>query len=243
MNALEIERATIAIWPAAETELYDGWSFLAGSGVTGRVNAVWPLQWMGADVEAAIDGAERWYAARNMPPRFKLTDRAFAPPDLPARLERRGYAPTQPTLVMTRPLTSASAEFSDVELFSDMPPAFDAALVSSTPDPQELEERRAIALRAPRPRAFATRLNASVGMSAVSGRLAGVFLMRTVPQARRQGHARHILRALLSWARAQGATEAFLQVDGDNAPAIALYEQEGFVALTAYRFWRKSRST
>jgi ribosomal protein S18 acetylase RimI-like enzyme len=30
-----------------------------------------------------------------------------------------------------------------------------------------------------------------------------------------------------------------LQVDEDNTPAIGLYQSEGFMTLTTYRFWRK----
>lgn len=239
MNALDIEHATILTWPAAETEVRDGWRHLAGSGVTGRVNAVWPIEWTGENVDAAIGSAESWYAARGLPPRFKLTDGAYFPLDLPQRLAARGYASTPPTLVMTRSLAETSSAFDGVELFPDMPPAFDAALVASTPSQEDLDERRAIALRAPRPRAFAVRGVSAVGMSALSNRLAGIFLMRTVPAARRQGHARHVLRALLAWARSQGDAEAFLQVDGDNSSAVALYESEGFATLAPYRCWRK----
>lgn len=242
MNPLDIERATIVAWPAAETERQNGWFFLAGSGVTGRVNAVWPLAWRGGDVEASIDSAERWYAARNMPPRFKLTDAAYEPRDLPQRLAARGYASTKPTLIMTRTLNSDPLQHDDVSVFERMPPAFDRALIESTPDAAELDERRAIALRAPAPTAFAVRAVAgaplAIGMSAVADDLAGVFLMRTVPKARRQGHARHILRALLNWAFERRAMSAFLQVDADNIPAVTLYEGEGFTKLTAYRFWR-----
>jgi GNAT superfamily N-acetyltransferase len=244
ISALDIERATIATWPAAETIEHNGWLFLAASGVTGRVNAVWPLEWLGGDIEAAIDDAERWYAARKLPPRFKLTDDAFAPNDLPARLSSRGYTNATPTLIMTRPLTGAIASFDKVAINPRMNEMFDRALIESTPKPEELEERRSIAARAPSPAAFAARADGArplaVGMSAMAGELAGAFLMRTVPEARRQGHARHILRALLAWARERGAQHAFLQVEANNAPAIALYEAEGFTTLTTYCYWRKA---
>lgn len=243
MTPLDVERATIAAWPAGETEQHSGWFFLAASGVTGRVNAVWPLTWQGGDVDAAIDDAERWYAARGMPPRFKLTGDAYAPADLPERLAQRRYAPTVHTLVMTRTLSRVALTGS-VDLSPRMTPLFEQALRDSTPNADELDERRAIALRAPKPTAFAVRADAgaplAIGMSAIAGSLAGIFLMRTVPAARRQGHARHILRALLAWAAAQGAANAFLQVEADNAPAVKLYESEGFSALTSYRFWRKA---
>ena len=43
MTPREIELATIQSWPAAVTEAHDGWRYLASGGVTGRVNAVWPI--------------------------------------------------------------------------------------------------------------------------------------------------------------------------------------------------------
>lgn len=243
MTPRDIDLATIHTWPAAITEQRDGWHYLAASGVTGRVNAVWPIDWAGADLDAAITNVEAWYAAHNLPPRFKLTDGAYAPSDLTQHLARRGYEAVNPTLVMTASLSSAPGCFEDVAIAPSIPPLFDQALRDSTPNADDLEERRSIARRLPQPAAFAVRERdgraLAVGASAVAETLAGVFLMRTVPEARRQGHALHILRALLQWARRNNATDAFLQVDADNAPAIALYEHEGFTKLTTYRFWRK----
>jgi ribosomal protein S18 acetylase RimI-like enzyme len=243
VNAREIDLATIKTWPAAVTEERDGWFYLAAGGVTGRVNAVWPIDWRGGDVDAAIDDAETWYAARKLPPRFKLTDRAFAPLDLPERLARRGYEAVMPTRVMTRALSSAPGAHEGVSVAPRLPELFDRALQESTTNPDDLEERRSIARRLPAPAAFAVRERdgraLAVGASAVADGLAGVFLMRTVPDARRQGHALHVLRALMDWAARNGAVHAFLQVDADNAPAVMLYEREGFTTLTTYRFWRK----
>lgn len=243
MNARDIDLATIKAWPAAITEEHHGWYYLAAGGVTGRVNAVWPIDWRGGDVDAAITHAEAWYAAHRLPPRFKLTDDAYAPADLPTRLAQRGYQSVMPTLIMTANLGAGVGAFDGVTLSPTVTQAFDDVLRESTANADDLEERRSIARRVPAPAAFALRerngRTLAVGASAVVGALGGVFLMRTAPEARRQGHALHILRALLHWAAHQGAKEAFLQVDADNAPAIALYQREGFAALTTYRFWRK----
>lgn len=242
MNARDVDLATITTWPAAVTEERDGWFYLAAGGVTGRVNAVWPLSWTGNDVEGAIDNVEAWYAARGLPPRFKLTDSAFAPTDLPARLERRGYNCHMPTLIMTAQVQGAATP-AGVSIHETLPATFDGVIRETSKDDAEYDERLSIALRAPQPAAFATiEQNArtvAIGMCAAAGDLAGIFLMRTAPEARRQGLGRLIFRALMARCAAWGASVAFLQVDEHNAPAIALYESEGFAPLATYRFWRK----
>jgi len=243
-TAADIDRATILTWPARVTEERDGWFYLADNGVTGRVNAVWPLNLPRGDVERAIDAAEDWYAARKLQPRFKLTDGATAPDDLAARLARRGYINAAPTLVMLARLSGERGAYDAVELAPAPPPAFDRALEASATSAPDLAERRGIAARVPSPAAFGSRAHdgrvAAVGACVVTDNLAGIYLMRTVPEARRQGHARHLLRALLHWAaKTQDAHWAFLQVDADNTPAISLYEREGFEALTTYQYWKK----
>lgn len=242
MNAREIELATIRTWPAAVTEERNGWYYLASGGVTGRVNAVWPLAWTGDDLNVAIADAEAWYAARNLPTRFKLTDGAIAPAQLPRTLAQRGYAPVSPTLIMIAPIAPRVMP-TDVLLTSAMPQAFDAVIRETSATDSEYDERHSIAVRAPKPAVFATLVRdnrvAAIGMTASAGDLAGVFLMRTAQHARRQGLARQILNALLARAHDWRAHTAFLQVEANNDAAIRLYESEGFTPLATYRFWRR----
>ncbi|MNL85424.1 Mycothiol acetyltransferase [compost metagenome] len=61
--------------------------------------------------------------------------------------------------------------------------------------------------------------------------------MRTLPGHRRKGLASRILAALLHEARTLGARRAYLQVEADNAPAIALYSGLGFTPAYGYRYW------
>ena len=51
-----------------------------------------------------------------------------------------------------------------------------------------------------------------------------------------QGLAVAVMAALLEWGAERGATTAYLQVLGDNAPALALYEGMGFTTHHAYRY-------
>jgi len=55
-----------------------------------------------------------------------------------------------------------------------------------------------------------------------------VLTLAVAPWARRRGVARALMAAALSAAREAGAGQAFLEVDVDNAGAVALYRGLGF---------------
>ncbi|MDO5629799.1 MAG: GNAT family N-acetyltransferase [Mobilicoccus sp.] len=51
------------------------------------------------------------------------------------------------------------------------------------------------------------------------------------PDARRAGIGRRLVLAGLAWAAEHGVQQVMLEVDADNAPAIALYDSVGFTRL------------
>lgn len=55
-----------------------------------------------------------------------------------------------------------------------------------------------------------------------------IAAMGVVPEMRRRGVGRALLRAAMAEAKAQGAGEMFLEVADSNAPARSLYAREGF---------------
>jgi ribosomal-protein-alanine N-acetyltransferase len=57
---------------------------------------------------------------------------------------------------------------------------------------------------------------------------AHVLNLCTAPDMQGRGYGRRLLRALLQLARGRGAHRVFLEVRPSNAPAIALYHDEGF---------------
>ncbi|MFZ1815182.1 MAG: GNAT family N-acetyltransferase [Rhizobiaceae bacterium] len=71
--------------------------------------------------------------------------------------------------------------------------------------------------------------------------LAGIFELATDSNCRRRGYGRAILSGALSWARARGASTAWLQVTAVNAPAISLYQQMGMHEVYRYSYWRKAK--
>lgn len=232
-------------WPARERARLGGWRLNASSGQSMRINACWPLAAPDRDPEAALDAVEAWFAERNLPPRFKLTDGVVAPVDLAARLAARGYAACKTTLVMLGQLKDVAGGEGDAAIrLSDTPDAtFEAVFTATAGNPEDGRERLEALGRIPAPARFA-RLDidgvpAAIGASAIGGGYAGIFGMRTVPDHRRKGLARRVLRALLAEAKTLGAERAWLQVEADNAPAIALYADEGFVPGYRYSYWTR----
>ncbi|GGK64039.1 putative N-acetyltransferase YobR [Planomonospora parontospora subsp. parontospora] len=76
----------------------------------------------------------------------------------------------------------------------------------------------------------------AVGRGVVQGEWLGVYCMATAAHARRRGHARRILNALLSHGREQGARHAYLCVVEANTAARSLYERLGFTVSARYHY-------
>lgn len=57
---------------------------------------------------------------------------------------------------------------------------------------------------------------------------AELIRLAVAPEARRQGHAQHLLQTSETFLRHQGITDLHLEVRSANAPARALYEAQGW---------------
>lgn len=80
------------------------------------------------------------------------------------------------------------------------------------------------------------------GVAAYADDWVGFRGIEVSPDHRRQGLGLAVMAALLAWGAERGATTAYLQVLGDNAPALALYERLGFRTHHAYRYLAPPRS-
>ena len=69
-----------------------------------------------------------------------------------------------------------------------------------------------------------------------AGEWIGFRSIEVDPAHRRRGLGLAVVGALLGWGAERGATTAYLQVLGDNAPALALYERLGFVEHHRYTY-------
>ncbi|MGW4100034.1 N-acetylglutamate synthase, CG3035 family [Mycobacterium sp. NPDC004974] len=209
-----LEHAAALAWPGVEQQWLGGWLLRAGRGVTSRANSAIPL---GVSAQIADLSAVRdWYRERDLPAWLALPERL-----LPIRTPG-----IKPARVMVRELPGAQ------------PPASGVTLAQQ-PDAQWLRiyEREVpgdvLTAVVDGELIFATVPDCAVGRGAVTSApdgtaWLGISSVRVSPAHRRQGHARAVCEALLGWGAEAGARRAYVQVEVDNHPAIALYTALGF---------------
>lgn len=76
----------------------------------------------------------------------------------------------------------------------------------------------------------------ATGYAGLDGDWVGVGGLHVEEAFRRQGLALSIMEGLVGWGAERGATNVFLQVLADNAPALELYARLGFRTHHAYRY-------
>nr|WP_237447941.1 GNAT family N-acetyltransferase [Nocardioides flavescens] len=77
---------------------------------------------------------------------------------------------------------------------------------------------------------------AATGVAAYDDDWVGFRSIEVDPAHRRRGLGVAVMAALVEWGAERGATTAYLQVLGDNEPALALYDRLGFVEHHRYRY-------
>ncbi len=221
--------------------LYDGWLLRLMPGKAKRprsVNAVYPSM---LPLDVKIAHCERLYGAARLPALFRITPFCL-PANLDADLERRGYGRFDTTSVECAPirLEQAGAEGAAgmnlrawVEAVGD--------LRGTSPEHRVAHLARLEGMPLP-VRGVAVQVAGRVvatGLTIVEDDCAGLFDIATHEQARRKGHARTVVAALLRAGYELGARHAYLQVAADNEPARRLYREFGFEER--YRYWYRGR--
>ncbi|MGD3107811.1 GNAT family N-acetyltransferase [Streptomyces sp. YGL11-2] len=257
----ELQEVAARGWPAIETEHLGEWTLRASvqevpcearpggvvvgrrMGFTRRANSVLALGSPGVPLDEALARTARWYGARGLPPVIAVaTGRPDAGDPLAAELAARGWrdeAHTSVRISALAPLADTEADTSRVVL-SREPDAGWLGLYNRTGEPS------AVALRvltggpsvwfASVPAADGG--TAAIGRLVVDGRWAGFAAVEVAPAQRRRGLATLVMAALAERALQEGASAAYLQVEADNADALALYDRLGFTEHHRYHYRR-----
>ena len=113
---------------------------------------------------------------------------------------------------------------------------FQVASVASVRRPRRSVTDSGVVLTPDGATATAAIPGAALGVAAYADDWVGFRGIEVAPEQRRQGLARAIMAALLGWGAALRATTAYLQVLGDNLPALGLYASMGFRTHHSYAY-------
>ncbi|GAB2590217.1 GNAT family N-acetyltransferase [Streptomyces capparidis] len=224
-------------WPPTETEPLGTWLLRAAAGFTRRANSALAAGDPGLPLDEALARVVDWYTARGLPPYLQVP----TGPGLADDLAARGWTAEADTLVMTAPMPPVAAAGGPVERVE---------LAREPGEEWRARYRRtgesadAVLLGGPSvwfaavPDEEPGRPPAAIGRLVVDGRWAGFAAVEVAPGHRRRGLARAVMAALARQAYREGAGTAYLQVEADNAAALALYGSLGFTVHHGYQYRR-----
>jgi GNAT superfamily N-acetyltransferase len=195
--------------------------------------------------------AEELYRRAGLIPQFQLTP-ATIPKSLSARLHTRGYTPDPDSIVMiadaakVASLQPTTRENVRVDFLSPISRAFAVLTIAGSRSTEDGQERLAILESITHPKACIVLcvdgIPVSSGACVSTREWAGIYVMRTEVPFRRRGHAARVLHEAAVWALKTGAKGLYLQVDGENNGARALYARAGFRDAYRYTYWKLKES-
>jgi ribosomal protein S18 acetylase RimI-like enzyme len=234
-----------ASWPAVHTEPLGDWLLRASGGFSARANSVMAVGDPGVTFSVALDRVLTFYAANGLPAWAQVVV-GSATAD---RFEDAGWGAARPGEADSH-FQLASVAQASRSVRALVPPAPPPVTVTATVTPAWLatderatsSPRQAVAvLQGPPQVGFVSvgRPGPSLlakGRVAVEDDWAGITDVWVSPSQRRSGLGLVVMRSLLGWAAERGASTAYLQVRGDNLPALALYDALGFRTHHTYRY-------
>lgn len=231
-----------ASWPALDTEPLGDWLLRASGGFSARANSAMAVGDPGVPFGSAVEQVLAFYAARRLPPWAQVvvgspTDERFA--DAGWVRARPGEADSHFQLAALAQASRAARAL----LPSSAPPVsvgttVTAAWLAHDGRAMSHHDEAVAVLEGPEQVGFVCVGDplAARGRVACDGDWAGITDVWVAPGHRRQGLGLVVMATLLGWAAERGATTTYLQVRGDNSPALALYDRLGFRTHHTYRY-------
>lgn len=240
-----LEAFTMAAVPARTSWDLPGWWCVADDGgYVGRANSATSVPGHGT-APASLRAVAASYRERGFAPKVRWTP--LTPSSLAWEAQRDGWvAAGEVAVMLAGPVvaddagTDATAALVGTTSELDTPDAGWAGVYLAANADGSGPARLRLAVAAPEQKTYVTvgidgRV-AAIGLGVVLDGTLGIFDVVTAPQFRRKGFARQVVGALRRWGASRGAAEAFLQVHGGNAAAIALYGSLGFTTGYTYLY-------
>lgn len=239
-----IEDAGINASAPPQQRWLDGWLVRYNPGKAKRARCVQAVADGRLPLDERLAACEAVFRDAGLPLFFRITPFS-RPAGLDAELERRGYHRIEDTRVMVTADLPSEPEALPADLtlrrLSHADFAEQVGALRGSPGLQRTAHAERLA-QSPVPYQGWVLQRADDGSIAACGQVAieadmvGVYDVFTHPDQRGRGLARQLCSALLAQARAAGAKVAYLQVDGANHPARAVYHRMGFADAYGYHY-------
>jgi ribosomal protein S18 acetylase RimI-like enzyme len=225
---LELEKLSDLTWPAEKIVEYGKWRLRISDGFTMRANSVLPL---GAgpigeppiDLEGAVEAVINIYRENKLTPTFAIPLPIYE--ELDQYLDRTGWSLKLAGNFLIRDIGESEFAGNDEFTYEVLDSPSKPWLKIQSDEPLENLMNRYPA------RYGAIKIGeqiVAVGRIATSDTWSIVKRLFVDPSSRGKGVAKFLMNNLLATASADGATKVGLQVDDQNASALALYESMGF---------------
>lgn len=224
-------------WPAAQTSEIDGWLIRDGQRGGNRVSSATRLPGTTGDIKAA----ETAMSALKQPHQFMIRE---GDQDLDAELEQRGYVSRDPTIIYVAPIeTLTQKPIPKISAFPIWPPL--AILRDIWAEAGIGPNRLAVMERAVEPKTCilgrAENRAAAAAFVSIRRNFAMLHALEVVPNLRRKGVGRNMLRASAHWAQENNARFFSLAVTTANLAANALYCDMGLTVVAKYHYRVKKK--
>ena len=248
------ERACLlanASWPAVHTEPLGDWLLRASGGFSARANSVMAVGDPGVPFDETVARTVAFYEAHALPAWAQVVVGSATA----ERFETAGWVTARPGEADSQFRLASVAQASRA-VRRLLPPSAPVARVGTTATAAWLandgralahpEEARAV-LEGPDHVGFVAVHDGdpvvAKGRVACHGDWAGITDVWVSPGNRRQGLALVVMAEMLEWSAERGAGTAYLQVRGDNAAGLALYDALGFRTHHVYRYLAREASS
>jgi GNAT superfamily N-acetyltransferase len=222
VSPLDAQRRALALWPGLHTEQVGEWLLRRSpTDRARRANSV-----LAFEPSGVADGYERVVAFYDRPIAAVLPDS-----DQDALFRARGWRLESHDADTLFQLASVARVQRHVRAIAPSRP------VSGPPDGHfSALAREGQAREVVRVELSEQGRTVASGIAAYERDWVGFRGIEVLPDHRRRGLGLAVMAALVEWGAERGATTAYLQVLGDNTPALALYERLGFATHHAYRY-------
>lgn len=241
-----LEEAALNGYPASRQLLYDGWLLRFLGGPSKRVNSVNVLYPSSLPIPEKIAYCETVYEREGMPAIFRVPN-PFSTEELNRALLGADYLHFDPTYVLGRKIENGlPGDIPKVEMrqmsITDWMQL--RCYVGDVPVEKIAYLETILGIIVPEKAllgCFVDGKPAACGIAVREGALLGYFSIYTHHDERRKGYGRAVMAWLTDWGVKRGASFGYLQVEGHNTKAHAMYQAMGFETCYQYVYWKKNK--